>query len=173
MKLENAKVWLYQMQQRLAITRSEATALLALAALLTAGMVVRYVQGSPRAVPGSERAATDHRFQKGVARLRALQKEGASAQEASPQEGGRSTAADHSPAARGAEKMNLNEASAQQLERLPRVGPVIASRIVAYREAHGPFAEVAHLERVSGIGPKTMERLTPLLIVAPPREETP
>lgn len=153
MKMEEVKVWLYRVQQRLAITRTEATALLALAALLLAGMVVRYVQGQPRAAPASTFSAADHRFQEGARRLHAARQKAGGDKTNTP------------PAASGTTRMNLNEATAAQLERLPRVGPVIGGRIAAYREAHGPFAEVGHLERVSGIGPKTMERLAPLLFV--------
>ena len=41
----------------------------------------------------------------------------------------------------------------------------MAERIVAYREAHGPFAEPSHIVRVRGVGPKTYEKLAPYLFV--------
>jgi len=50
-------------------------------------------------------------------------------------------------------RININTAAAAQLEGLPGVGPVLASRIVAYREQHGPFASVEALEAVTGVGP--------------------
>ncbi|GIG55470.1 ComEA family DNA-binding protein [Demequina activiva] len=49
--------------------------------------------------------------------------------------------------------LSVNAASAAQLEELPGVGPVIAERIVADRDAHGPFTSLDDLQRVSGVGP--------------------
>lgn len=60
------------------------------------------------------------------------------------------------PAAVGDGKVNLNTATAAELEELPGVGPVLAGRIVAYRESHGPFRTVAELDEVSGVGPAIM-----------------
>ena len=48
--------------------------------------------------------------------------------------------------------VNLNSASAEELEQLPGVGPVLAQRIVADREANGPFAALEDLSRVAGVG---------------------
>lgn len=48
--------------------------------------------------------------------------------------------------------VNLNTATSAQLQTLPGVGPVLADRIIAYREEHGPFASVADLRKVTGIG---------------------
>lgn len=50
-------------------------------------------------------------------------------------------------------RININTAAASQLEDLPGVGPVLAARIVAYREQHGQFASVEALESVTGLGP--------------------
>lgn len=50
-------------------------------------------------------------------------------------------------------RININTAQAAQLDDLPGVGPVLADRIVAYRDQHGPFASVAALEAVTGLGP--------------------
>jgi competence protein ComEA len=58
---------------------------------------------------------------------------------------------------------DVNAATAAELERLPRVGPALAARIVAWRGAHGPFATMESLERVPGIGPATARRLAPLV----------
>ena len=55
----------------------------------------------------------------------------------------------------------VNRAGAAELQRLPGVGPVLAQRIVAYREAHGALRSLADLRRVKGIGPRTCERLAP------------
>jgi len=68
------------------------------------------------------------------------------------------------PAA-GAGVVDVNRASAAELEALPGVGPALAQRIVAYREANGPFASADDLEAVSGIGARTLERLRPFVSV--------
>lgn len=68
----------------------------------------------------------------------------------------------HAAAAlREGETIDVNEASEEELQLLPRVGPAIAGRIVAAR----PFSTVEDLTRVSGIGPRTLERLRPLVAV--------
>lgn len=59
----------------------------------------------------------------------------------------------------GAGRLDLNTATAQDLEALPGIGPVLAGRIVAYRAAHGPFQRVEDLLQVEGIGPKLLDRL--------------
>lgn len=68
------------------------------------------------------------------------------------------------PLTRG-EPLDLNEASAADLELLPRIGPTLAARVVEDRAARGPFSTVGELTRVRGIGPRTLERLRPHLMV--------
>ena len=60
--------------------------------------------------------------------------------------------------------IDLNTATAAELDTLPGIGPVLAARIVAEREKR-PFAKVEDLRRVSGIGPKKLEALRPLVTV--------
>ena len=57
------------------------------------------------------------------------------------------------------EKIDLDRASAQELTRLPRIGPVLAVRIVEYRDARGPFGSLAQLDSVPGIGPMVLESI--------------
>ncbi len=64
-------------------------------------------------------------------------------------------------AADGIVQVNVNTASAKELEALPGVGEVIAQRIVDYRAANGPFASVDELVHVKGIGAATLEKLRP------------
>jgi competence protein ComEA len=64
--------------------------------------------------------------------------------------------------------VDLNGASAADLEALPRIGPALAARIVADRVRRGRFPDVDALVRVRGIGPKLLARLRPYLAVAPP-----
>ena len=59
--------------------------------------------------------------------------------------------------------IDVNHASAAELERLPRVGPALAARIVAWREEHGPFDSMESLRHVRGIGPATARLLAPLV----------
>jgi competence protein ComEA len=55
--------------------------------------------------------------------------------------------------------VDVNRATAGELEQLPGIGPVLAERIVAWREDTGPFASVDDLAAVPGIGPATLEEL--------------
>ena len=59
--------------------------------------------------------------------------------------------------------ISINSASVAELELLPRIGPVMAQRIIEDRNANGPFRDIADLQRVRGIGPKTAEKLEPLI----------
>jgi competence protein ComEA len=61
--------------------------------------------------------------------------------------------------------ININRASASELEALPGVGPATADQIVRDRAANGPFNSVDDLTRVSGIGPATVEKLRDLASV--------
>jgi competence protein ComEA len=62
-------------------------------------------------------------------------------------------------------KVNLNRATAAELDALPRIGPAMAQRIVDFRSAHGPFAAIEDLRNVTGIGDKTFEALKDLVTV--------
>ena len=57
--------------------------------------------------------------------------------------------------------VDLNRASAAQLEELPGVGPVTAEKILAWRSQHGRFSRPEELQEVDGIGPKTYAQLAP------------
>jgi competence protein ComEA len=62
-------------------------------------------------------------------------------------------------------RVNLNSATAAQLEELPGVGPVLAGRIIDWRTEHGRFASVDELGEVSGIGEKIFAALQPKVTV--------
>lgn len=64
--------------------------------------------------------------------------------------------------------LDLNRASAPQLEQLPGIGPVTAARIVVAREDRGPFGALEELDDVRGIGPKTIERIRPFVRLEQP-----
>lgn len=61
--------------------------------------------------------------------------------------------------------IDLNHATPEDLEALPGIGPVLAGRIVAHRQKHGPFRHVDDLQQVPGIGPKNLEQIRPYLTV--------
>jgi competence protein ComEA len=64
-----------------------------------------------------------------------------------------------------ADKINLNTASAEQLQVLNGVGPATAAAIVEYRESNGQFNSVAELKDVKGIGDKKLQNLSENLTV--------
>lgn len=55
--------------------------------------------------------------------------------------------------------VNINTATQAELERLPGIGPTYAERIIAYRQANGPFRDTAQLKQVSGIGDSLYQRI--------------
>jgi competence protein ComEA len=67
--------------------------------------------------------------------------------------------------ASGGGKININTAGVEELGTLPRVGPVLAQRIVDWRKQHGRFQTVNELDAVDGVGPKLLEALLPLVRV--------
>lgn len=67
------------------------------------------------------------------------------------------------------EKIELNSATAEQLQEVPGIGPALATRIIDFREEHGPFERVEDLLNVQGIGMRTLERMRPYLEVETPK----
>ena len=63
----------------------------------------------------------------------------------------------------GGTRININTASAEALETLPGIGPTLAQRIVAYRQANGPFSAVQDIMAVSGIGPAVFAQIGDLI----------
>jgi len=64
-------------------------------------------------------------------------------------------------------KVDLNSADWPELSQLPGIGETLARRIVESRRAEGPFVEHDDLQRVRGIGPKTLQRVRPYLLPMP------
>lgn len=67
----------------------------------------------------------------------------------------------------GEERIDLNRCDVRDLERIPGLGPVLARRVIEWRETRGPFRAVEDLEKVRGIGPKTMRRVRSRVVVMP------
>lgn len=83
-----------------------------------------------------------------------------------PRASGDSTAATDEPAASSG-LVDINSATAAQLEELPEIGPKLAERIIEYRTANGPFASVDQLVAIRGISERIVEILRPLVTVGP------
>src|SRR5437773_7758928 len=62
------------------------------------------------------------------------------------------------------ERIDLDRADVTEITRLPRVGPALAQRIVAWREQHGPFGSLARFDSVPGVGPHLIESLRPYVL---------
>ena len=152
---ERTRFALYRLQQRLAITRREVMALWIVLAVLFGGVLIgEYRQRTLRFDP-TLYAASDSLFEAAVQALAPDSGRTASAP----------AAGDTVGAIASVKQININIAPPAELERLPRIGPAMARRIVAYRERYGPFRRPEDLMRVRGIGPKTYERLAPLVVV--------
>ena len=118
-------------------------AALFLAVLALAGAGVRWV-----AAPRDQRVAPGDVRITGTTRPAAMQETARRAQRLSR------------PLAPG-ERIDVDAADALELTRLPRVGPALAQRMVAWREAHGPFGSLARLDSVPGFGPGLLTVVTP------------
>jgi comEA protein len=65
--------------------------------------------------------------------------------------------------------LNLNAATAADLEKLPGVGAAMATRILEYRQKSGGFKKIEELMNIQGIGERNFLRLKPLITVVPPK----
>jgi competence protein ComEA len=71
-----------------------------------------------------------------------------------------------------AKRLDLNKATAEELDTLPEVGPKLAKAIVAFREKSGPFRRVEDLLAVPGISKRRLEKIRPHVYVEPPKRES-
>lgn len=142
-------IWLYRLQQRLSITRHEGLAVLTLTVLFVLGLTVRHIQKQQVPPVAVDSLVTQ-----------------SSVNTAGPSLGTNATST--KPAAPSAKNpLNVNDASQKALKRLPGIGPALSDRIIEYRSTQRPFQRIEELERVSGIGPKTLADLRPMVRVAP------
>jgi comEA protein len=63
------------------------------------------------------------------------------------------------------QKININTASAAELQQLPRIGEKVAQRIIDFREKHGNFQKIEEIMKVKGIGEKMFTNLKELITV--------
>lgn len=68
-------------------------------------------------------------------------------------------------------KININTATSAELQKLPRVGPKIAQRIIDFRKENGLFNQIEDLMKVKGIGEKTFLRLKDMITVEETRTQ--
>lgn len=62
------------------------------------------------------------------------------------------------------EHIDLDHADVSEITRLPRVGPALAQRIVAWRTEHGPFGTLSRLDSVPGVGVKLLDAIRPFVV---------
>jgi len=151
-------MWYYRLQQRLALTTIELRVLIALLAFFFLGIAVQHW---PQSLPYDADTYAEE-----AAALAAAARD--SSEETAPEDSLLTGSDTGHPEAAGVlpdGRINLNTASAVELQRLTGIGPALAGRIVEDRTVHGPFARVSDLTRVSGIGPRTLERLKPDITV--------
>jgi competence protein ComEA len=75
------------------------------------------------------------------------------------------SAEEHTTAEGPAKKIDLNRATAEQLEEIPGIGPALARRIVEFRDKEGPFRRIEDLMKVRGIGEKSFQKMRPYVKV--------
>ena len=138
--------WLYRLQQRLSITRQEGLAILTLAVLFLVGLTVRHIQ--EQQVPPLDADSL----------VAQAPPDSTSSPSSLPRQ--------RQPSA--SNPINVNAAPPDILEALPGVGPALSDRIVDYRTTQRPFQRVQELERVRGIGSKTLASLRPMVRVDAP-----
>jgi competence protein ComEA len=63
----------------------------------------------------------------------------------------------------GGVRIRINDAAADELTNLPSIGPTLAARIIAYREANGPFESLDDLDNVEGVGSDVLEAIADLI----------
>jgi len=139
-------IWLYRLQQRLSITRQEGLAILTLGVLFLLGLTVRHIQEQQVPPVAVDSLVAQPQSDSTAQPPPSLRPERPSAQA----------------------PINVNTASRDVLQKLPGIGPALSERIATYRSTQRPFQRVAELERVSGIGPKTLATLRPMVRVQAP-----
>jgi comEA protein len=148
-------VALYRLESRVGITPGEARALLFVAILLVGGVSVQYAVDTARARLADSPVQISwppHRTADGLDMLSAL-------------DSARSAESDVITMTAAGDRVGINTASSEELQRLPGIGPAIAERIIEYRARYGLFRSVDELTAVKGIGPKTFAKLESQIVL--------
>jgi competence protein ComEA len=137
-------------------TQNERKALLFFASVALLGAGWRMVRSSGAPEPGAEERAALEAQIAAVDSVRA----------------GRHRKAPDASTSKAATIIDVDQATAAQLEALPRVGPALAKRIVDDRTANGPFGSIEGLQRVKGVGPAMAKTIAPRVTFSTSRRPT-
>jgi len=167
---------LYPIRERLICSEKEAIAMIVVLLVLLSGHVIRVVKATSPPVSEHSYAEMDSLFE--VLTARADSVDGLAVQTDTIHTG-YGASYDHLPIRRtGVESwvlvdtlekpkvpfpISINLSDIRTLQALPRIGPAMAARIVDYRKQHGPFRIPEDLLAVRGIGPKTLDKMRPLI----------
>ena len=173
MSISKKMLWLHRLQQRLSITRNEAVSLITLSALLVLGLTVRYYQQRAQPVRPDAYQEYDRLFSQLSSEAPSDSASSTMPVELAPRISVEAPAPKTRDAKTRSAPIDINKATAAELEELPRIGPRTAERIISYRSTFGPFARLEDLTAVKGIGPKTLALLKPHLIIAADSSDTP
>lgn len=186
--------WLYNLQSRAGLTGPEGTAALLIIVALAGGLIANQVQSSAAPIAPNFYAAADAAFVRPALDSTAASNaptllasvtdsvavpteslpewaDSLSTETEPPSPAAYATAEVESAASSRSSakppprRLNINTASVEDLQCLPRVGPALAARIVEYRRVNGRFRTAAQITEVKGIGDRTMEKLTPWIFV--------
>jgi comEA protein len=145
------------------LTKQERTIVVFLVGIFVLNVAIHFFTGNrtdSNAAVAAESVESDSLFLEKVARVETLVQSGAdssSEQQDSPE-------VEKMAEQRDSLKVNINLADGETLEKLPRIGPVMAKRIIAHRENYGYFTSIQDLQEVKGIGPATASQLKPHII---------
>lgn len=164
--------WLHRLQQRISITRHEALTLISLSLFLMLGITGRHVCRSAESFGPETYAEVDSLFARqsaavfeADASMVAVLDSTDSSQRSDLSQNTYSNDETLAPARAetmaASGRIDINRATAAELVQLPRVGPKIAERILAFRTTFGPLQSLDELAGVRGIGPKTLELIRP------------
>lgn len=165
----------YRIQGVLGMTERECRMFMMLASLLLIGSAARYFSDNRSSENPEAFALFDARFNRLTARADSLDRVEKLALTLTSEENVVEQAAVIKQAATKfsahetvvVSRININQATSEELQRLPRIGPALAKQIIIMRTRIGEFLSADDLLLVSGIGEKTLARLRPLITVVP------